>query len=136
MQTVSILSLASIGIAWLWALRTGYRWALTCDVGERVDAFALGCVLPTAGLVFSVHVTAFVSLVAGVPAVMPPAIAVIFLFVTFLSHKWILGQVPRVDTSCDRESLSARAGLGIWWLPVFVVAGMYIVFLLDAQEIG
>ncbi|UCE60914.1 MAG: hypothetical protein JSU63_04015 [Phycisphaerales bacterium] len=132
MQTISIISLASIGIAWSWALRTGYRWALACGVRERVDALALGCVLPTAGLVFSVHVTGIFALLSGAPAVTPPGIAAILLLVTWLSNKVILAQMPPEDTSSNRELLSPRVELGIWWVPVLVVMGMYAVFLVDA----
>ncbi len=130
-----ITSLIAIAAVWCIAFRIGMRWTRACGVTGRADALALACVLPTAGLLFAVHVLATISMFTTTGWLTPEGTAFIFAAVTFVAHRR-LRTLPRVTPSAHHPSPSTDSHspwqLGWWWCPVLVVVSMYAVFALEA----
>jgi hypothetical protein len=133
MHVVHLTSLIVIAAVWGMAWRVGCRWCLRCGIKERASLWALACVLPTAGLILAVHVLALVAIVLGRGLVTPEAVAVIFLALTWLTHRAVR-HFASAEPNAEHAAASgeAPARLGVWWLPVFIVAGVYAAFLVDA----
>lgn len=122
-----LVSLLAIGVTWLATMRIALRWCTRCGVGERTSRWALACILPTTGLIVSVHTMALASMIAGRGLVLPESIAAVFLITALLFHRFVNA---RPDP--DEKAPDPPFKLGIGWLPLLVVAGMYLIFLLDA----
>ncbi len=149
MHVLQVTSLCAIVATWLIGWRVGLRWARGCGVDERASAWGLACVLPTAGLIFAVHLTAFVSLIPGVGVYSPPPVAGLFVLLIGLARRLVARSFPadpgpwssvrpageRWDSRTSGSisgSSSLWATLGGWRIAVVIVAAMYAVFLVDA----
>lgn len=128
------ISVAIIGVAWLAAWRAGARWVRGCGVDSRASALTLGSIVPTAGLIFTVHLTALVSLVTAWGLVTPESVAIVFVLLTLALARLV--RRTRIPTggamalSSDSASSSLHPYL---YLPLLVIAGLYSLFLLDAM---
>ncbi|MGB2984358.1 MAG: hypothetical protein WBE26_00630 [Phycisphaerae bacterium] len=133
MPYVHHISLVVIGVTWLFAWRVGLRWSRSCGVNERVSLIVLACVLPTAGLVASVHLVALLSLLCHQGWVTPESVGVVFLALTGLAHR----QVKTAASCVPQDGGSVR---GLWrlvqrghlWIPAGILCAVYLVFLVDA----
>ena len=133
MYLLHVTSLLLIAVTWLMAWRVGCRCCRGGDVDERASGWALGTILPTAALVFSAHLTALASLIAGRGLVAPEPVALIFLLATGLAHLYVAKMHPPLTGSTAPAPTRGRLPkLGFLWWPVLVVAGLYTVFLVDA----
>lgn len=131
MYWLYLLSLSLIAATWLFALRTGFRWLGRLEVDCRVSVWALATVLPTSGLILSVHLMALASLVTGSGMVTPLSVACVYVALAW----WVERIIPRSSLqSFDRSVATRRFSLKEmkFRLPVAIVAGMYGVFLIDA----
>ncbi len=133
MQLLHLTSLVVIAFIWVAMWRVGYRWCRASGVDERASLWSLACIPPTAGLIVSVHILGLAALATGRGLVTPEPAALIFLGLTWLTHRVVprgngRGSLAEGITVTD----SPRGGLGFWWLPLLIVAGMYTVFLVDA----
>ncbi len=128
-----VIALTVIAAVWLVAWRTGLRWCRGCGVAERASVWALACVLPTAGLIVSVHLIALISLFFGRALLTPALVAIVFIFLTSLARRWSVRFSEEAGAGESEPPTSAAPPrLGCWWLPILVVVGMYAVFLGDA----
>ena len=150
MLLLHLIPLVAIGIIWVVAWRTGWRWARACGVSEPVSAVALACILPTAGLIFSVHLLALGSLVLQRGWVTPASTCLVFALAVWLAHRLVPPSGDRApgaspvtpDTNPGgsfvrglapaARCLRRLARRGFLWVPLAIVAGMYAVFLVDA----
>ncbi|MFQ5414188.1 MAG: hypothetical protein ACE5E6_06990 [Phycisphaerae bacterium] len=123
-----VAGLVAIGVVWCMGLRVGYVLVTGCGVAEPAARWSLACMVPTAGLVFSVHVVAAASMVSGDGWLAPWAVCATFAIVCAACWGVVGRRVP--DGAAGR---GAGLRLGVWWVPVCVVGGMYGVFLLDAM---
>lgn len=125
-------SLLTIGVIWLLMWRAGSRWCHACGVIEPVARWTLATILPASGLVLAVHVMAHAALLLDAPLVAPEPIAVLFLSMFLLTHRWIRRtRAPAVDDPVTTESENARS-IHLLWPPLAVVGGLYLVFLVEA----
>lgn len=96
-----------------------------------MSQWALACIVPTAGLLFSVHVMAMLSLLTGRGLVIPASVAGVFVPCAWLVRRYAArdrghGSIHKPHSHADeRSSLHT-------WMPLAVVAGTYAVFLVDA----
>jgi len=133
-----------ITIAWMVTWRTGCRLVRNSGVTDRIDVLTLGSVLPTAGLVACIHITALLSLPSSVGLVTPESIAILFVVLAGLAHRLVPLETPgglrrsrlvahlfRGGGYDDRPNSTPPVGRAIY-LPILIVAAMYAVFLLDA----
>ncbi len=133
MPYVHDVSLLIIGVTWLFAWRTGTRWARSCGVREPISLFVLACILPTAGLVVSVHLIALVSLLCHHGLVTPESVGVIFLALTGVAHRRIKAGspvLPQRGGSVGRLWRFTRCGY--LWIPLVILCGVYALFFIDA----
>ena len=131
MHTVSV---AIIGVTWLAAWRAGGRWVRGCGVDSRTCALTLGSIVPTAGLIFAVHLIALASLLTGRGLVTPESVAVVFVLLTWAMAKAArLGRPPDVGGESTSHSDSGSSSLQPHlYVPLLVIAGLYALFLWDA----
>ena len=149
-----LASLTVIAVTWLGAWRIGYRCVCAWGVRERAAAAALGTIPATAGLIISVQTPALVSLFLDRGFVTPEAVAAIFVLLTLAAGRFVqdLHPLPRGDRGgavppgrdlaqphLGKEGKNRRdylLGNGdetkLIWVPMFIVIGMYALFLLDA----
>lgn len=143
LHTISLLLIAA---TWLFAWRVGCRFAHGCAVHEQASRWALGCILPTAGLICSVHMIALASLVSGRGWLTPEPVLLVYVILMLAAGRYGrdeslqaqtasgTGQVisHRFRTTVAESFARSTPRLGWWWLPVLIVTGMYAVFLIDA----
>ncbi len=150
MLLLHLIPLVAIGVIWVVAWRCGWRWARACGVSEPVSAVALACILPTAGLIFSVHLLALGSLVLQRGWFTPASTCLVFALAVWLAHRLVPPSGDRTpgaspvtpDTSPGggfvrglapaARRLCRLARCGFLWVPLAILAGMYTVFLIDA----
>lgn len=127
------IPLIAIGFIWLMAWRCGLRWVHHCGVTEPASVLALSCILPTAGLIASVHVLALLSLFFKTGWVSPAATCVTFAAFTWFAHRTIPGSVTIPLSVADNlRKVTRTLRCGYLWIPVVIVCGIYAVFLIDA----
>ncbi|MCP4592215.1 MAG: phospholipid carrier-dependent glycosyltransferase [bacterium] len=128
---ISGIALAIIAATWLVLWRTGCRWTGACGVTERTDRLALGCILPAAGLLVSVHVTALTCMGREQGWVAPETVAPLYLLLMLALNRLVGRHLP--TAAPPRPPSSGRSWrLGWWIIPVSILGGAYGVFLLDA----
>ncbi len=122
-----------IGATWLLGWLVGRGWVKSCGVRESVSAWALACIVPTAGLLLAVHAMAFVSLLLDKGYVTPVTVAIAFAALMWATSAFVKTQHPPAPkTIRPRIAAPVRSSLRGWWIPVLIVAGMYFVFFVDA----
>jgi len=131
MHAISLLFILGV---WLFAWREGTRWVRARGVTEPVSVSALGCILPTAALIASIHVMALASLAPGIAWVSPESVLAVFVAVTAIARWYITGLGPPTNAAIGKPIRNLRrvARCGGFWIPLTIVAGVYGVFLVDA----
>lgn len=121
-----------IVIAAIWgaALRIGLTWARRCGVHDFAGRLALGCIFPTAGLVFSVHILALISMFTERGWFFPEPVAILFACVAWVGRRFV-GTLPDASPLPLAKSRRPRLRAG-YTLPLVIVAATYAVFLVDA----
>ncbi|MBU0718006.1 MAG: hypothetical protein KJ749_07145 [Planctomycetes bacterium] len=133
MYLMHSLSLVVLAVTWVFAWRVGCRWCQACGIEERASRWALGSILPTAGLVLSIHVLAFVSLFSGRRLIIPEAVAVVYLVIAGGARYLTSECQPAPSTPHDSSAGSKMFGkVGALWLPIVIIAALYTVFLIEA----
>ncbi|MEE9293772.1 MAG: hypothetical protein V3W34_02245 [Phycisphaerae bacterium] len=134
-QAVYTGCLLIIAITGLMGWRIGRRWTGACGVTERAGLWSLACVLPTAGLILAVHILALASLFCDKGLVTLQAVTVVFALLAALCHRFLprdRSEQCTVDAEDPTDSNPWASLLGVWWIPLLVVGGMYLVFAVDA----
>jgi len=133
MNLFDIACLPVIGALWLFALLAAYRWCARIGVRERASRLALATVVPSSGLVFSLHAVAFASMLFDASFVSPLSVGVVFGLVVWAAVVMLEWQVaPTARGSDDRGGSGQAERTGLWWVPIGLVVAMYGVFLIDA----
>ena len=126
-----LFSLTVIAVTWCIGWRIGRRLCRGFGVVERASQWALACILPTAGLIFSVHVMALIALVSGRGVVTPEPVAVIFASVAWLARRWMMRAKALSSCLDPPRHVADRTPRGLW-VAFIVLGGAYAVFFVDA----
>ncbi|UCG17015.1 MAG: hypothetical protein JSV19_03060, partial [Phycisphaerales bacterium] len=129
----NVVALPAIAVIWVYGWQVGLLWVKGCGVRERISRWALACIVPTAGLIVAVHLLAIAAMVAQRGLVTPVSVAMIFAVLCRAGHAFVATQLPASpQTLRPGIARPAPVKLGVWWVPIVAVAGMYVVFLVDA----
>ncbi|MCH7873020.1 MAG: hypothetical protein IID33_15095, partial [Planctomycetes bacterium] len=120
-----------IAVTWCVAWRIGRRLCRALGVVEHASQWALACIVPTAGLILSVHVMAMIALATGQGVVTPEPVAAIFALVAWLAHRCTTRAKTFAPGASPPRHVADRTPLGLW-VAFAVLAGAYVVFFVDA----
>ncbi len=131
-MNLALLSLLAVALLWLVAYRLGITAVRRSGVDDRVCALALGAVLPSAGLVLSIHCPGTVALLTHRPVVVP--LAIVAVYAAYVTIVWLLVNKlpPAADEPAACAAQPSQSSPRIWRAPLLILGGMYLVFLIDA----
>ncbi len=131
MSTVDVALLIVVAVTWTVAWRAGSDWMRTLGVCERPDRWALAFVVPMSGLIASIHLLATVSLLSGFAFVTLGAVTLTFVAIT-VAARWLIAKQGIRSAPIPIQQAENSTGSRIWLWPVVIVAGVYVVFAIDA----
>ena len=102
-------------------------------MNEHISVWALGSIVPTAGLVFAVHLMAYAALFSGHGLATAETVAAVFLVISLVGYYVVVKRYPQNPAPEDRPGDSPpERSPRLLQVPVLVVTAMYIIFLVDA----